>query len=99
MTQEQDFINPELTLAQLCIQLVLSQSLQNHPQMIHMLFFTLRIYKNIINKYHHKLVKMIHEYTVHQIQFVKPKDITVNSYNPYLVMNVVFGMSKGRILS
>ena len=31
--------------------------------------------------------------------FVRPKDITVNSYNPYLVMNVVFGMSKGRILS
>jgi hypothetical protein len=37
--QEQDFINPELTLAQLCIQLVLSQSLQNHPQMIRMLCF------------------------------------------------------------
>jgi hypothetical protein len=31
--------------------------------------------------------------------FVRPKDITVNSYNPYLVMNDVFGMSEGRILS
>jgi hypothetical protein len=31
--------------------------------------------------------------------FVKPKDITVYSYNPYLVMNAVFGMSEGRILS
>ena len=31
--------------------------------------------------------------------FVKPKDITVNSYNPYLVMNAVFGISEGRILS
>jgi hypothetical protein len=30
---------------------------------------------------------------------VKPKDITVNSYNPYLVMNAVFGMSEGQILS
>ena len=30
---------------------------------------------------------------------VKPKDITVNSYKPYLVMNAVFGMSEGRILS
>jgi hypothetical protein len=30
---------------------------------------------------------------------VRPKDITVNSYNPYLVMNVVFGISEGRILS
>jgi hypothetical protein len=67
VTQEQDFINLELALAQLCIQLVLSQSLQNHPQMTRMLFFALRIYKNIINKYHHKLVKIIHEYTIHQI--------------------------------
>jgi hypothetical protein len=31
--------------------------------------------------------------------FVKPKDITVYSYNPYLVMNAVFGMFEGRILS
>ena len=30
---------------------------------------------------------------------VKPNDITVNSYKPYLVMNAVFGMSEGRILS
>jgi hypothetical protein len=67
MTQEQDFTDPELTLAQLCIQLVLSQSLQYHPQMICMFCFALRIYQNIINKYHHKLVEIIHEYTVHQI--------------------------------
>jgi hypothetical protein len=31
--------------------------------------------------------------------FVRPKDIIMNSYNPYWVMNVVFGMSEGRILS
>jgi hypothetical protein len=31
--------------------------------------------------------------------FVRPKDITVNSYNPYLVINAVFRMSEGWILS
>jgi hypothetical protein len=31
--------------------------------------------------------------------FVKSNDITMNSYSPYLVMNVVFGISKGQILS
>ena len=67
MTQEQDFTDPELALAQLCIQPVLSQSLQYHPQMIRMLFFVSRIYQNVIDEYHHKLVKIIHEYTVHQI--------------------------------
>jgi hypothetical protein len=67
VTQEQDFINPELALAQLCIQLVLPESLQYHLQMIHMLLLTSRIYENIINEYHHKLVEVIHKHTVHQI--------------------------------
>jgi hypothetical protein len=31
--------------------------------------------------------------------FVRPKDITMYSYNPYLVINDVFRMSEGRILS
>jgi hypothetical protein len=31
--------------------------------------------------------------------FVRPNDITVNSYSPYLVMNAIFGMSEGQILS
>jgi hypothetical protein len=30
---------------------------------------------------------------------VRPNDITVNSYNPYLVVNAIFGTSKGQILS
>jgi hypothetical protein len=30
---------------------------------------------------------------------VRLKDITMNSYNPYFVMNVVFRMSEGQILS
>jgi hypothetical protein len=31
--------------------------------------------------------------------FVNQNDMTVYSYSPYLVINVVFGMSEGRILS
>jgi hypothetical protein len=31
--------------------------------------------------------------------FVRLKDMTVYSYSPYLVINVVFGMFKGGILS
>jgi hypothetical protein len=30
--------------------------------------------------------------------FVSPNDITKNSYSPYLVENVVFGISLARIL-
>jgi hypothetical protein len=31
--------------------------------------------------------------------FVRPKDIILYSYSPYLIINVVFGMSKDWILS
>jgi hypothetical protein len=31
--------------------------------------------------------------------FFRPKDITMNSYNPYLVVNVAFGTLEGRIQS
>jgi hypothetical protein len=31
--------------------------------------------------------------------FVNPNNITMNSYSPYLVMNVVFSISTGQILS
>ena len=34
--------------------------------MIHMLLLTLRIYKNVINKYHYKLIKILHENLVHK---------------------------------
>ena len=30
---------------------------------------------------------------------VKPKDMTVYSYSPYLQVNAVFGISSGQILS
>jgi hypothetical protein len=35
-----------------------------------MLLLILGIYKNIINEYHHKLVEVVHEHTVHQVHEV-----------------------------
>jgi hypothetical protein len=32
-----------------------------------MLFLILRIYKDIIDEHHYKLVKIVHEHTVHQV--------------------------------
>jgi hypothetical protein len=70
--------------------------------MLLMLLLIMGIYKNTINKHYYKLVEIIHEHIVHQVHagaFVKPNDIIVNSYSLYLVMNVVFDISEGRILS
>jgi hypothetical protein len=41
MTQEWHFINPELTLTKLCIELMVSQSLKHDSQMLFMIFRTL----------------------------------------------------------
>jgi hypothetical protein len=58
--------------------------------MLFMIFLILRVYENIINEHNHKLVQLWHENCIYQIHkyagaFVKPKDITRYSYNPYLV--------------
>ena len=104
MTLEWNLVNPELGLAELSIQLVLPQTLQQEPQMLFMLFLCLGEDQNIINENHHKDIQIIHEDYVHQMHeesrgIVKPKDMTVYSYSPYLQVNAVFGISSGWILS
>jgi hypothetical protein len=49
MTQKSHFLEPELTLAELCVQLMLSQLLQHKPQMLLMLFLILGSDQDIIN--------------------------------------------------
>ena len=39
----------------------------NFSVMVKANIFTLRINQNVINEYHHELIKIIHEYTVHQV--------------------------------
>ena len=104
MTEEWNLVNPELTLAELGIQLMLPQSLQHESQMLLMLFFCLGEDQNIINEDHHENIQIIHEDHVHQMHeesrgIGQPKDMTVYSYSPYLQVNAVFGISPGRILS
>jgi hypothetical protein len=67
VTQEQDFADPELTLAKLGIQLTISYPLKYLPQMFLTLLLILGIYKNIINEHHYELVEIVHEHTVHQV--------------------------------
>ena len=94
MKEEWNLINPELALAELSIQLMLPQSLQHEPQMLFMLYLCLGEDQNIINENHHKDIQIIHENHVHQVHeksrgLVKPKDMTVYSYSPYLQVNAV----------
>jgi hypothetical protein len=61
MTQEWYFLGPELTLAELGVQLMLSQTLKYNSEVIFMIFHTLRLYQNVINEHHDELVQLRHE--------------------------------------
>jgi hypothetical protein len=61
MTQEWDFLDPELTFTKLGVQLMLSQVLKYNSEVIFMLFHTLRIYQNVVNEHHDELVQLQHE--------------------------------------
>jgi hypothetical protein len=102
MTKEGNFLEPKVTFAELGIQLILPQLLQNHSQVLLMLFGGGRIDKDVINEHYHKLVQFIHEYLIHHVHeisraLVSLKDTTVNSYCPYLVTKAILGMSSGMI--
>jgi hypothetical protein len=76
--------------------------LQYHLSMIHMLLLTLRVYENIIDEHHHKLVLVIHEHDIHQIHegswcICQTKRHHCELIEPILG-DVVFRTSEGRIL-
>jgi hypothetical protein len=67
MSQKWNFLQPECTLAELGIELMVTKSLQNNSNVLLMLFFILGVDQDIVNEYHDKLVQFWHEYRVHQI--------------------------------
>jgi hypothetical protein len=58
MSKKQNFLQAESTLAKLGIELMVSKSLQNNSEMLRMLFFTLEIDQDVINKDNDKLVQL-----------------------------------------
>jgi hypothetical protein len=68
MSQKWNLLQPECTIAEFGIELMVTKSLQNNVEMLCMLFFTLGIDQDIINEYHDKLIQLQHEYGVHQVQ-------------------------------
>jgi hypothetical protein len=81
MTQERYFLDPEFALAKLGIKSMLSQPLKYNSEVFFVFFHSLRIYKNVVNEYHSKLVQLWHEDRVHEVHEVcrhicQPKSIT-----------------------
>jgi hypothetical protein len=67
MSKKRNFLHPESSLAKLDIELMVSKSLQNNSEILHMLFFTLGIDQDVINEDHDKLVQLWHEHGAHQV--------------------------------
>jgi hypothetical protein len=65
--QELNFAQPELALAKLRIKLMITQSRKHNAEMLFMLFLTLRIDQDDVNKDHAKLVQLFHENRVYEV--------------------------------
>jgi hypothetical protein len=70
MTQEWYLHDPEHALAKLGVNLVLSKALKYNSEVFFMFFYSLSIYKNVVNEYHVKLVHHWHEDRVHEVHEV-----------------------------
>src|SRR3954463_7614726 len=67
MPKKSNFIQPEFTLAEFGIQLMLCKFLKYQTQMSFMLFFGLGVDQNVIDENDNELVKELHEHLVHHI--------------------------------
>jgi hypothetical protein len=65
MSKKWNLLQPECTLAELGIKLMVTKLLQNKSKMLLMLFFILGVDQDVVNEYHDKLVQLRHEYGVH----------------------------------
>jgi pyoverdine/dityrosine biosynthesis protein Dit1 len=46
---------------------MVTKSLHNNLEVLLMFFFAIGVDQNVVNEYHDKLVKLWHEYGVHQV--------------------------------
>jgi hypothetical protein len=67
MSKKWNLLQPECTLAELGIKLMVTKSLQNNLKMLPMLFFILGVDQDVITEYYDKLVQHRYEYRVHQV--------------------------------
>jgi hypothetical protein len=67
MSKKWNFLQPESTLAELGIELMVSMTLQNNSEMLRMLLFALGVDQDVVNEDHNKLVQLRHEYGFHQV--------------------------------
>jgi hypothetical protein len=96
MSKKRNFLQPESTLAELGIELMVTKSLQNNPEMLCMLLFTLGIDQDVINENHDKHVQLRNESGVHQVHEMCRSIGESKRHNQKLVQPVAGGESSLR---
>jgi hypothetical protein len=91
MSKKWNFLQPESTLAELDIELMVPNSLQNDVEMPRMLFFILGVDQDVVNEDNDKLVQLRHEYRVHQIHEMCRSIGDSKRHNQILVQSVPCG--------
>jgi hypothetical protein len=104
MLKEGYLFQPEFAFAEFSIKLVCPEFSEDGLKVTLMVFAVLGVDKDVVNEDHDKLIQLFHKHFVHEVHkkagaFVSPKGITVNSYYPYQVTNVVFWISASLILN
>jgi hypothetical protein len=93
VTQEWYFLDPKLAFAKLGVKLVLSQLLKYNSEVFFMFFHSLRIYKNVINEYHYKLVQLQHEDRIHEVHEVSQRICQPKRNHKILIETISCGES------
>jgi hypothetical protein len=93
MSKKRNFPQPESTLPEFGIELMVPKSLQNNAEMSRMLFFTLGIDQDVVNEDNDKLVQLRHEYGVHQVHEMCRIIGEPNRHNQILIQPVPSGES------
>jgi hypothetical protein len=93
VTQELNFGQPELALAELRIQLMITQSLKHNVEMLFMLFLTFRKYQDVVYEDHDKLVQIFHENRVHQVHEVSGGIGQTKRHHQILIKTILSGES------
>jgi hypothetical protein len=65
-----------------------TQSYEDYTQMFSVVFLIFRIYQDVINKYHHKLIQLGHKHRIHQVHEVCGGIGQAKGHNKILIKTV-----------
>lgn len=67
MTKEHNLVQLEFSFSELHIKFYFPQNLLYSPQILPMLFYSLRVHKDVVDEHNHKIVQVRFEHAVHQV--------------------------------